>query len=104
MTEDQRPDIQLGTGSPRSALDQQSADTQSTGEGRLSRIRVDGQQTTLGAHSDPALPDGVDPNRSGSGGSGGPANPSVPPEEEGSSNRSMDDLLGGTEPPAINEP
>ena len=76
MTAEQRPDIQLGTGSPRSELDDD--------------VRQDGptepsSDTALHLDSNPALPDDVEANRSGSGGTGG---------EEEPRDESMAEILG----------
>jgi hypothetical protein len=84
MTDEQRPDIQLGTGSPRSELD---ADV----------TQPDAGPPTDGPPSSAALPDDIEPNRSGSGGSGGPMGEDADPSEEGSTGQSMDELLGGDE-------
>ena len=84
MTDEQRPDIQLGTGSPRSELD---ADV----------TQPDSGPPTDGPRSSAALPDEVTPNRSGSGGSGGPMGEDADPSEEGSTGQSMDELLGRDE-------
>jgi hypothetical protein len=81
MTDEQRPDIQLGTGSPRSELD---ADV----------TQPDQAPIPTGPRSSDALPDDVEPNRSGSGGSGGPMGEDADPREEGSTGQSMEELLG----------
>lgn len=106
MTSEQRPDIQLGTGSPRSELASDVAeptgDPDATGHTAIDpsdtlRVGRSGE-TTLGAESDPALPDDIEPNRSGSGGSGGPMGEDADPSEEGSTGQSMDDLLASETP------
>lgn len=76
MTAEQRPDIQLGSGSPRSELDAHPVEPPVT-DGPL-----------------PSPAQELSVNRSGSGGSG-PTEPAIDPAEEGASNRSMDELLGG---------
>ena len=73
---------QTGTGTPRSA-----------DEALPREVAVGG---AVGSH--PADADGTNVNRSGSGGSGGPATEDDP-NMEGSAPQSMDELLGGTEEP-----
>ena len=69
---------QTGTGTPRSADEQMPRTEAATG--------------ALGSH--PADADETSINRSGSGGSGGPAT-ADDPDAEGSTPQSMDELLGG---------
>jgi hypothetical protein len=103
MTDEQRPDIQLGTGAPRSELESEPAEPNVAGEDRPTltpMVRNDsladpGMVTAVGVGSHPALADEVEPNRSGSGGSGGPVDPDAPAQEEGSGGQSMDQMLGG---------
>lgn len=76
MTDEQRPDAQLGTGAPRSELESEPVETT--------------------VPPDPA-DDQPNPNRSGSGGSGASTDPSADAMEEGSTDQSMDELLGGQE-------
>ncbi len=83
-----------GTGSPRSAddgLPQPGAASDTPADAAV----VSGMTST----SQPATSDEVTINRSGSGGSGGPVEPE---EVEGSTGRSLSELVGGdedTEPP-----
>ena len=103
MTDEQRPDIQLGTGAPRSELETEPAEPATADPERPTMtpmVRNDsladpGMVTTLGVGSHPAFADDVEPNRSGSGGSGGPSDPRAPAHEEGSGGQSMDQMLGG---------
>ena len=104
MSDDQR----TGWGKPRAPKDHDLTGTGSprTADDGLQQPGAEGNappdpEVTTGATStsQPASADGVDVNRSGSGGSGGPveADPSV----EGSTGQSMSELLGGeddTEP------
>lgn len=84
MTDEQHPDVQLGTGSPRSEL---AADVTEPNAGPPSD----------GPRSSAALPDDIEPNRSGSGGSGGPMGEDAETSEEGSTGQSMEELLGSNE-------
>jgi hypothetical protein len=99
MTSDQRPDAQLGTGSARSELDSEPAARSDPDEPTITpMVRNDslldpGMVTALAVGSHPALPDDVEPNRSGSGGTGPPV--ADDPGEEGSAGRSTETLLGG---------
>ena len=103
-------DPQLGTGVPRSEFDQTPVASASANDSH----GVDGEQTsdreeagivaTSGTGSHPARPDDIQPNRSGSGGTGGPSEPGVSPLEEGSTGESMEQLLGGRDQLLDEEP
>lgn len=87
-----------GTGTPRSADDGQPQPGVLAGtDAAADASQEAGRETT----AQPAQADGLNINRSGSGGSGGPATPD--PSVEGSTGQSMSELLAGeddTEPQA----
>jgi hypothetical protein len=85
------PMEQTGTGEPRSAEAQGGAPTPQPTNAPPADPAV-----SSGAHStsNPAFSEEVTPNRSGSGGSGGPAE-GASGAEEGSGDRTMEELLGG---------
>jgi hypothetical protein len=84
MTDEQRPDTQLGTGSPRSELETEP-------------VQPNADPLSDGPRSSAALSDEIAPNRSGSGGSGGPMGEDADPREEGSTGESLEELLGSRE-------
>jgi hypothetical protein len=89
MTDEQRSDQQTGTGSPRTA---------GGVSGEPAELGAEVEESVLtGATStsDPARGDDLEANRSGSGGSGGPAE--ADPSVEGSTGETMAELLGGEE-------
>jgi hypothetical protein len=90
MTMDLDPTEQTGVGTPRSAEDGRPLEG-ATGGTDVDRAIVTGATAT----SHPASSTDVDPNRSGSGGSGGPIAEGAPGEEEGSGSASMEEMLGG---------
>lgn len=85
------PTQQRGTGSPVSA-DQTDQPVGSAGPPRDEEVDP-AVVTGAMAGSQPALSDEVVPNRSGSGGSGGPTDPDAPLAEDGTGGRSMDEML-----------
>lgn len=95
MTAEQRPDEQLGTGASRSELDDEAPAV--TPMVRNDSLADPGIVTTMGVGSHPGLADDMEPNRSGSGGSGGPVDPDASPQEEGSGGESMAEMLGDGE-------
>jgi hypothetical protein len=89
------PEEQSGTGEPRSARGptaQAERGTDRQGSGRAEEAVDRG----AARGSQPALDEELHPNRSGSGGSGGPATGDAPGEQEGSGSHSMEEMLGGT--------
>jgi hypothetical protein len=94
------PEEQSGTGEPRSAQGPTAAAERATPP-----VPADDQAGSevarvargAGHGSQPALSDALEPNRSGSGGSGGPVSEDALGEEEGSGAMSMEDMLGGGE-------
>ena len=87
-----------GTGTPRSADDGLPQEGAYASAPDADPAVVSGMRSS----SQPAMADEVNPNRSGSGGSGGPSTPDD--SVEGSTGSSMSELLGGEEETLGEEP